>query len=323
MVRMDKKILESEFFRRLAEKTKRIILPGFNRVPLYDVGSFFFKQIKKVGLNDRARSISFSFLSAIPAATLFLCTLIPLLPVSKKINRQLLLITQDITPNQNTYLMVRNFLEDFLNKPHGGLLSIGFFLTLFYASNAMIGVMRSFNKSLIYYSRQNMFETRWMAIKLTILLVVLVIASVMLMVTQNELLLTFLKWMHIKGRSAKWLFKTLRWIVIIPLFYYSIGFIYKYGPSMQKRWKISSPGTLLATTLILVSTFLFSYWVNKFGTYNKIYGSIGTILILMLLIYFNALFILIGFELNVSIHHLRETAQERQLEEEQRNASLA
>ncbi len=103
---------------------------------------FFKNQVQKVGLNDRARSIAFSFLMAIPAATIFLCTLIPYLPVSKKLTSQLLLLTKEITPNQNTYMLVSNFLNDFLTKQRGGLLSIGLVVALYYASNAMIGLMQ-------------------------------------------------------------------------------------------------------------------------------------------------------------------------------------
>jgi membrane protein len=310
MRRIDKIILDSSFFRFFIEKSKRARLPGFERVPLYDVGRYFVKQVKRVGLNDRAQAISFSLLSAIPAATLFLCTLVPLLPVSKKISRQLLLITKDITPDKNTYELVSKFLEDFLNKRHAGLLSISFLLTIFYASNAMMSLMRTFNKSLVYNHKRNMLEARWMAVKLTALVVLLVIGSVTILVTQNELLANFF---HIHSRSIKWrwLFRTLRWIVIIPMFYYSIAFIYKYGPAVHKRWKLSSPGTLLATLLILLTTILFSSWVNKFGGYNKIYGSIGAILILMFLVYLNSMIILIGYELNVSIYHLKTVNEER------------
>jgi membrane protein len=310
MRRIDKIIFGLPFFRFFVEKSKKIRLPGFERVPLYDVSRFFLRQVKTVGLNDRAQAISFSLLSAIPAATLFLCTLVPLLPVSKKISRQLLLITKDITPDKNTYELVSKFLEDFLNKRHAGLLSASFLLTIFYASNAMMSLMRTFNKSLIHNHKRNMLEARWMAVKLTALVVLLVIGSVTILVTQNELLANFF---HIHSRAIKWkwLFKTLRWIVIIPMFYYSIAFIYKYGPAVHKRWKLSSPGTLLATMLILLTTILFSSWVNRFGGYNKIYGSIGAILILMFLVYLNSMIILIGYELNVSIYHLKRVTEER------------
>ena len=95
---------------------------------------------------------------AIPAATIFLCTLIPYLPVSKKLTRQLLLLTNEVTPNQNTFNLVSNFLNDFLNKPRGGLLSVGLIVALYYASNAMIGLMRTFNKSLHAYTAEEFYR---------------------------------------------------------------------------------------------------------------------------------------------------------------------
>jgi membrane protein len=312
MIKLERILYNTVVFRWLEKKSKKIILPGFQGVSLFDVTVFFFSQVKKVGLNDRARSIAFSFLTAIPAAMIFICTLIPYLPIAGQIKKQLQYITKDITPNQNTYTLVNQFLEDFLDKPRAGLLSFGFLLALFYSSNAMIGIMHSFNKSLIYNSKRTALQTRWMAIKLTLLFLAMVIGSVIILVTQAELLRSLMKWMHITNRaSIRLLFKTVRWVVIIPLFYMAIAYIYKYGPAVHKRWSLFSPGTLLATFLTILITVLFSFWVNNFGTYNKVYGSIGTIMILMLLIYFNSLVLLIGYELNVSIHHLKVMADER------------
>ena len=313
MLKLERKIYNSAPFRFLEARSKKIILPGFQGTPLFEVITFFNSQVKKVGLNDRARSIAFSFLTAIPAATIFICTLIPYLPVSKQIERQLLLLTRDITPNQNTYVLVSQFLEDFLDKPRAGLLSFGFVLALFYSSNAMMGIMRSFNKSLIYNTRRNALQTRWMALKLTALVLIMVIASMIMLMTQAQLLRSLFKWLHISrgDMTARFLFRTLRWVIIIPLFYFAIACIYKYGPAVHKRWTLFSPGTLLATFLTILITAIFSFWVNRFGNYNKVYGSIGTIMILMLLIYFNSLILLIGYELNVSIHHLKVMAGER------------
>jgi membrane protein len=269
-----------------------------------------------VGLNDRARSIAFSFLMAVPAATIFLCTLIPYLPVSKKLTFQLLQLTKEITPNQNTFSLVSNFLNDFLNKQRGGLLSIGLFVALYYASNAMIGLMRSFNKSLPPQTPKNFFENRLVAIQLTLVMILLLIGCIVILVTQDELLKYIFKALNVHRRSMKGLVKSLRWVVIIPLFYFTIAFIYRHAPSIQKKWRLISPGTTLATILMILLTFLFSFWVNNFGTYNKVYGSIGTILILMIVIYFNAMILLIGFELNVSIHSLKEKAHLRKIHEE-------
>lgn len=322
MISIKSLIRSSIPYRFVSRKSKSIFLPGFQSLPLYEVLVFFKNQVQKVGLNDRARSIAFSFLMAIPAATIFLCTLIPYLPVSKKLTKQLLQLTQEITPNQNTYLLVSNFLNDFLNKQRGGLLSFGLIISLYYASNAMIGLMRSFNKSLVPYSRRNFLHSRLIAIRLTLVLIMLIIGSIVLLVTQDEVLRHIFKAMHIQSRSMKWAFKTLRWFVIIPLFYFSIAFIYRHAPAIKKKWRISSPGTILATTLMILVTFVFSFWVNKFGTYNKVYGSIGTILILMIVVYLNALIMLIGFELNVSIHSLQEKALLRQLRSEEKGIEL-
>lgn len=315
MTRLEHYIKSSFPYRYLSLKSKTIFLPGFQGLPLYDVIVFFRNQVRKVGLRDRARSIAFSFLLAIPAATIFLCTLIPYLPVSKKLTNQLLLLTREITPNQNTYMLVSNFLKDFLTKPRGGLLSFGLAVSLYYASDAMIGLMRSFDKSLSPHSHfpRNFFHNRLVAIQLTVVVMLLVIGSIVILVTQDELLRYVFKALHIHNTSMKWAFKSLRWVVIIPLFYFAIAYIYKHAPSIREKWRLFSPGTLLATILMILLTFIFSFWVNKFGTYNKIYGSIGTILILMVVVYFNALVLLIGFELNVSIHSLQEKVKKRKI----------
>ena len=107
-----------------------------------------------------------------------------------------------------------------------------------------------------------------------------------------------------------------RWFIILGLLFYAISFIYKFAPSLKKRWSLISPGSILATTLSLITTFIFSYWVNNFGSYNKVYGSVGTVMIIMLLVYINSLILLIGFELNVSIMYvknLEEEAKEKEM----------
>ena len=106
-----------------------------------------------------------------------------------------------------------------------------------------------------------------------------------------------------------------RWIIIVSLLFYGIAFIYKLAPSVKKRWDLLSPGSILATLLTLVTTLGFSYWVNNFASYNKVYGSIGTVMIIMILIYFNSLILLIGFELNVSITYLTKEVEERKQKE--------
>lgn len=312
MTKGERFIRNSWPYRFLSTRAKRLFPPGFEGISLYDVIVFFRSQVQKVGLNDRARSIAFSFLMSIPATTIFICTLIPYLPVSTKLTAQLLNLTRSITPNQNTYLLVSNFLNDFLNKPRGGLLSVGFVIALFYASNAMLGLMRSFNRSLAQQTKRNFIQKRLIAIELTLILILLVMGGILMLVTQDELLRVILGHFRVHDRTTvRNIFKSLRWVVIIPLFYFCIAFIYQLAPAVNEKWRLFSPGTTLATGLMILITFLFSFWVNRFGTYNKVYGSIGTILILMIVIYINSLVLLIGYELNVSIDALKRKALER------------
>src|SRR5690349_11090908 len=146
MINIRSKISNSRLVSFLRNKSKKILLPGFEGVPLYDVIKFFVSQMNKVGLNDRAAAVSFNILMAIPAATIFICTLIPYMPISREITIELLDITKSVTPNENTYGLVANFLNDFLNTPRSGLLSFGFIVAIFYSSNAIMAIMRSFNR---------------------------------------------------------------------------------------------------------------------------------------------------------------------------------
>ena len=311
MRKIQEMILSNSLVQQVVHRTRHILLPGFQKLPLYDVIVFFITQIRKVGLNERAAAISFNFLLAIPAGTIFLCTLIPYLPISKQVTNELLLLAKDYSINQNTYLLIKDFLDYFLKTERTGLLSLGFLLVIYYASNAMMGIMRSFDKSLIYSTRRNFLQRRWMAIRLTLLVLVMVLFSIILLALQGPVLNWILQQLHIESSLIKFAFLLIRWIIIIALVYYSIAFIYKYAPAVHKRWRLSAPGTTFATFFIIFTTFLFSFWVNHFGNFNKIYGSIGTILIVMILIYINSLVLLIGYELNVSIHSLKHQADER------------
>ncbi len=315
MIKLERLILQTRPLAFIIHKSKQIVLPGFYGVPLYDAFAFFLRQINKVGLNERAKAISFNFIMAVPAACICIFTLVPYLPISKQFTKELLRITRDVTPNQNTYNLVNDFLQDFLNTPRGGLLSFGFILVIFYASNAMLGVMRTFDKSIYEYKKKtNFIRKRWRAMKLTVIFLGLIIGMILLLIGQSYAFTKMMKWLHVKGTGIFWI-TLLRFIITISLFFYSISFIYKYAPSVKKRWRTVSPGSILATILTIITTIGFSYWVNHFGNFNKIYGSIGTVLILMLFIYLNSLILLIGFELNVSITFLKAAAEERRQKE--------
>lgn len=316
MTKLERIIISSPPIDFLINKSKHLVLPGFKGLPLYDVIVFLLKQIKREGLNMRAAAISFNLLMAIPPFLIFLFTLVPYLPGQKDFSRELLRLVRDLTPNHDTYVWVRDFINDF-TKPRSGLLSLGFITAGFFASNAMLGIMNSFNRSLhaIHRQRRNFLQTRGTALQLTFFIAIIFIASILLLITQGTILKTILKWMDIQNETVRWWIGSLRWIVIVALIYFGIGLIYRFAPAVKRKWSINSPGALLATCLIILITVAFGFWVNNFGTYNKVYGSIGTVIIIMSSFFFNSLILLMGFELNVSINHLKMEAEIRQVKE--------
>ncbi|MEO7210365.1 MAG: YihY/virulence factor BrkB family protein [Chitinophagaceae bacterium] len=306
MTKIERLIVHSRPITFIRETSKKISPWGFEGLSIYTVFHFFANQIKKEGLTVRASAISFNFIMAIPAATLFLFTLVPYLAISNDIHAELIKIIEDLTPNTSTQNAISHFLDDYFSQPKTGLLSFGFLLTLFYASNAIMGIIRTFDRSLLYKHKSNFINKRLRAFKLILILVVLLIATTLISIGQGQLFTWLLGKMKIQSStSVAWL-QFVRWVIIVLLFLYSIGFIYRYAPSFKERWKLISPGSLLATFLVILTTIIFSYWAQNFSNYNKIYGSIGTILMLILLVNLNSFILLVGFELNISIMYLKE-----------------
>lgn len=311
MIKLQRILITKTPIAFVLRKSKRWYLPGFEGVAFYDVLRFFYRQIKTHGLTERASAIAYNFIMAIPPSLLFLFTLIPNLPfISKKsIQTQLHALVIDIVPNKIYNREVLKFVDSFIYDSKIGLLSFGLLLSLFFASNAMMGLVRSFNRKYEGFEKMKGLKKRWMAIKLTVLIFSLVLGYFILLISQGALLK-----MIVTNKVWREVIYYTRWALIVLLIFFAIGFIFKYAPSVEKRWKLISPGTIITTILSIISTLGFSAFVNNFGRYNVLYGSIGTIMMVMALIYINSLAILIGFELNVSIKSLKAISLKREAE---------
>ncbi|TXT31625.1 MAG: hypothetical protein FD136_1460 [Chitinophagaceae bacterium] len=313
MTKLEKIIVNLPPIAFIIRKSKELIIPGFQGIPLFDVVLFFAQQVNKIGLNERAAAIAFNLIMALPATLLFLFSIIPYFPEFLDLKVQILTLFKDISPSSNTYKFIANLMDDLMTR-NVGIFSFGFILLIFYASNAMMAFIRTFDKSI--REKETFFlHQRWRAIKLTGILILLILSTTLVLLGQEQLSSIIRKLFHLRKRTILPWLNGVRWLIIVGLFFYGIAFIYRYAPSVKERWKLVSPGSLLATLLTLATTIIFSYWVNNFAAYNKVYGSIGTVLILMLLIYINALILLIGFELNVSITYLTKLAKERKAKE--------
>jgi membrane protein len=151
-------------------------------------------------------------------------------------------------------------------------------------------------------------KSRWEAIKLTMMLFGLLLVCIILLLLQWNIL----NWLGIKDLALKNLIFYGKWIFIVGLIFYSYAFIYRYAPSTTRRWNLVSPGAVVATFLTILVTIGFTAFVNNFGRYNILYGSIGTIMVIMIMIFLNSLVILIGFEINLSINTLKTISENKQ-----------
>jgi membrane protein len=312
MIKLQRIILESPPIKPIINWSKKLLLPGFERIPLYDVVTFFLKQTQQIGLNERAASISFNFLMAVPPLLIFLFTLLSYIPGSKNLYSEILVLLENIIPDATTYLMIKKVMDDFFTGGTGAL-SFGLLLAIYFSSNATLTIMRTFRKSMLHIEVEdrNFLQVRWSAIRLTFIIILLLIATILIMLTQTVVLKWVTNQLNIEDQWADLLFNIGHFLVTFLLIFLAIGLVYKYAPHVQKKWKIRSPGAILATILIMAFTYLFSYWVNNIASYNKVYGSLGSILILMFLVFVNSLVLLIGFELNVSINSLKRLSEKR------------
>ncbi len=304
----------------LINRSKTWSPSGFEGMNFYDVMSYFKRNFNVPNLTERAAAISYNFIMSVPPTCLFLFTLIPNLPFfsKKNVRIQLHALIVDIVPAKAYNTGLINFVDTFINGSKIGLISFSFFLSLLFASNAMMGVMRSFNKDYIGFEKIKGLKKRWVAIKLTALLFSLLMLCLVLLVIQSNIL----NWIGLKNKSIKAIILYGKWVFIIGLIFYSFAFIYKYAPSTTKRWKLLTPGAVIATCLSIMSTLLFFSFTNNFGRYNLLYGSIGTIMVFMIVIFINSLVVLIGFDFNVSIKTLKALSEQNKTDLKDKKFSI-
>lgn len=309
-----KKNLFTRPIKYLIRKSKKWSPPGFQGMTLYAVMRNFVKDFNMPDFTEKASAISYNFIMSVPTSCLFLFTLIPNLPfVSKRgIKFQLHGLIHDIIPSRTYNAGLIQFVDSFIDGSKIGMISSTFILSLFFASGAVMGLMRSFNKNYVGFERVRGLKKRWEAIKLTMMLFGLLLMCLLLLLLQRSML----KWLGIQNVDLRNLIMYGKWIFIIGLIFSSYAFIYRYAPSTTRRWNLVSPGAVVATFLSILVTIGFTAFVNNFGRYNILYGSIGTIIVIMIMIFLNSLVVLIGFEINLSINTLKtiaETKQERKL----------
>ena len=293
----------SSRIQKLRKKAKVFSIPGFDKVPVYYVVKFFKSGAKNGYLATRASSIAFNLALAIFPSMLFIFTLIPFIP-GKNLQMELLRLIQEFLP-QNAYQYFESTLVSVVTVKKIGVFSLGALASLIFSTNAVHALIQAFNNT--YHT----IDTRnWTAIRIVstflVFIIFLLISTSVLLITFGQFILQKLVELDILQMNILYyLLSATKWLVIIALFFFSISFLYYYAPAKKREWQFMSAGSTLATILALLTSLGFSYFVNNFGQYNKLYGSIGTIMVVLLWLYFNSFALILGFELNASINNAR------------------
>ncbi|MDT3405406.1 YihY/virulence factor BrkB family protein [Mucilaginibacter terrae] len=292
-------LLKTSIYSAFIEWTKSVILPGFRPLPLYTVAVFFIGELKKSSLVNKASSLAYSFMLAFFPATIFLFTLIPFVPI-KHFQQTLFELIAVILPS-NAFEAFKSTLTDIIKNQNGKLLSIGFVTALYFASNGVYKLMQSFNKSSLIHETRSLIKRRLVSVYLTVIISFSLLFAIAVLIA-GQALINFLKSHLFKAAHLwLWLLSLSRWLIVVMIFFTVVSILYKYGPAHKRRWRFFSPGSILATALAVLTSVGFSYYINNFSSYNKVYGSIGTLIVMMIWLYINSLIILIGFELNASV----------------------
>lgn len=295
-----RKFVQSGRLTKLENWSKSITLPGFSGVPIYDVGQFLYKEVQQDDIVTRANSVAFSFFLSLFPFVIFLLPLLSLTPWAESYISQAEQSIGVVFPD-NAKIYFLNIISGIQTEGNYGLQSVGFLFATVFASSGMLTLMYGFDKSYsISFKSRGYFRKRLIALLLTFVFTVILGFSILLVILGRRLV-DYLEQQFGMNEAGAVLFSGFKWLTIIFLFYSVITTIYRYGPSLYKPLKLFNPGATVATFFCLAASLGFSYFINNFGRYNEIYGSIGALIVILLWFQINAFIMLAGFELNASI----------------------
>lgn len=289
--------------------SQRIKFPGMSGLTLYEIGHMYIVGIAESALTYRAAAISFSFFMALFPFSLFILNLIPYIPIDDFQSDFMRFVEQNVPPN--TFDAVAKILDDILHNSDSGLLSTGVALSIFLAANGLNSILGGFETARHVVNRRGFFRQYAVALGMSVIFVFLLLFTVATIVTLEVFLQKIKIQDFLSDRIP--LLETLRYVFLILMILLSVSIMFKFGTKHNGKRAFISVGSVFTTVLIVILSYIFGIWVVHFSNYNELYGSIGTLLVLMFYIWVNCVVLLLGFELNAAIN----LAKKRQLERQQ------
>ncbi|MBU2951438.1 YihY/virulence factor BrkB family protein [Tamlana agarivorans] len=290
---------------------KRIKLPGLEGLSLYDLLELYITGIIKGAVTTRASAIAFSFFTAIFPFLIFVLIIIPYIPVDN-FKHEFLVFLESFLPATTSDFFFENIFGNIEQSQRGGLLSSVFLLSVLLMANGVNAVFTGFESSYHEQITRNAIRQYLFALGIALILAFLLIFTIAILgyvqiYVVQELLGTFKEYGYkAEGKAVFWT-KMVQSIFFVVMVYLSVSTLYYFGTKEGKESRFFSAGALFTTLLIILTSFLFGVYIENFSQYNKLYGSIGALLILLLYLWLNSNILLLGYELNASLNKLRKT----------------
>lgn len=297
---IEDKLEKIPIIRPLMHFTQKIRLPWLEGLSFYDLLELYFIGIAKGAFSYRASAIAFSFFMALFPFALFILNLIPYIPIEGFQADFLKFVEESVPPN--TYEAIYKIITDILNNSYQGLLSSGFLLSIFLMANGVNAILGGFETSRHITVTRGFFRQYAVALGIGLILSFLLIVTVSAIVVFEYIIQTM---------KNQGIFDTINLVSIGRFAFVGImiltatSILFKFGTKQTRRNSFFSIGSIFTTVLIILTSFGFGIYVVRFAKYNELYGSIGTLLILMIYIWINCMILLLGFELNGAINKLK------------------
>jgi len=280
---------------------KKIKIPGLEGMSLYDVLEMYIVGIVQGALTSRAGAVAFSFFMALFPAALFILTLIPYVPIENFGDIFMNFIAQVLPPK--TFESVDLVLVDIASNRYGGLLSFGFVLSVFLMTNGINSLFGGFEYTYHKLETRSIIKQYLVSMAVSLILALLLFLTVGTII-YFEIAIHNLQESGYVSNDLFWI-QTSRYVITFLMIFISVAMFYYLGTKEGRKISFFSVGAILTTLLIIINFRIFGIYVKRFAQYNELYGSIGTLLVLMLFIWLNSIILLLGFELNAAMIRLK------------------
>jgi membrane protein len=302
---IEEKLDKIPIINQLVRLTKKIKLPWLEGFSFYDMMELYIIGIAKGAFSYRAGAIAFSFFMALFPFALFILNLIPYIPIEGFQNDFLRFVEEGVPPN--TFEAIKSIIDDILNNSYKGLLSSGFILSIFLMSNGINAVLGGFETSYHISINRGFFRQYLIALLMSLLFSFILIVTIVAILI-SEIIIQDV-YLHRIWNTDTTLIQIIRYGFLVLMILITTSMLFKFGTKEVKKVAFISIGSVFTTLIIMLSSNVFGIYVVKFAKYNELYGSIGTLLILMFYIWINCMILLLGFELNATIHKLKRKNQ--------------